>query len=139
MQCQCASANPAEWDYGKVSQLGSCCTGNETAPEAAQENGDEENPLKTICPAMEKGWSECNEALYESSKVVTDLLIDGSGEITIGRVGPVSSAATASDEDQCLAVLVRRPEESFEDLLTRLDRAIADAVEDQIFVDEING
>ena len=36
-------------------------------------------------------------------------------------------------------MLVRRPEESFEDLLTRLDRAIADAVEDQIFVDEING
>ena len=68
-----------------------------------------------------------------------ELLIDGSGESTIGRVGPVSCAATASDEDQCLAMLVRRPEESFEDLLTRLDRAIADAVEDQIFVDEING
>tara|TARA_Y100000588_G_C13794908_1_gene728291 strand:- start:493 stop:654 length:162 start_codon:yes stop_codon:yes gene_type:complete len=47
-----------------------------------------------------------------------ELLIDGSGEITIGRVGPVSCAATASDEDQCLAMLVRRPEESFEDLLT---------------------
>tara|TARA_B100000929_G_scaffold252198_1_gene212518 strand:+ start:111 stop:335 length:225 start_codon:yes stop_codon:yes gene_type:complete len=68
-----------------------------------------------------------------------EMLIDGSGEITIGRAGPVRCAATASDEDQCLAMLVRQPEESFGDLLARLDRAIADAVEDQIFVDEING
>jgi hypothetical protein len=36
-------------------------------------------------------------------------------------------------------MLVRQPEESLGDLLARLDRAIADAVEDQIFVDEING
>jgi ABC-type taurine transport system substrate-binding protein len=68
-----------------------------------------------------------------------EMLIDDSGEITIGRVGPVRCAAAASDENQCLAMLVRRPDESFEDLLARLDGAIADAVEDQIFVDEING
>ncbi|WP_288370949.1 hypothetical protein [uncultured Marinobacter sp.] len=68
-----------------------------------------------------------------------EMLIDGSGEVTIGRTGPVRCAATASDEDQCLAMLVRQPEESLGDLLTRLDRAIADAVEDQIFADEING
>jgi hypothetical protein len=36
-------------------------------------------------------------------------------------------------------MLVRQPEESFWDLLARLDRAIADAVEEEIFVDEING
>lgn len=68
-----------------------------------------------------------------------EILIDDSGEITIGRVGHVRCAAAASDENQCLAMLVRRPDESFEDLLARLDGAIADAVEDQIFVDEING
>lgn len=68
-----------------------------------------------------------------------EMLIDGSGEITIGRVGPVRCAATACDEDQCLAMLARRPGESFEDLLGRLNSAIADAVEEQIFVDEING
>lgn len=68
-----------------------------------------------------------------------EMLIDGSGEITIGRTGPVRCAATASDEDQCLAMLVRQPEESFEGLLARLDAAIAGAVEEQIFVDEING
>ncbi len=68
-----------------------------------------------------------------------EMLIDGSGEITIGKIGPVRCAATASDDEQCLAMLVRRPEESFEDLLARLDSAIADAAEEQIFVDEING
>lgn len=53
------------------------------------------------------------------------MLIDGSGEITIDRAGSVSCAATASDEDQCLAMLVRQSEESFEDLLARLDRHCA--------------
>ena len=67
-----------------------------------------------------------------------EMLIDGSGKITIGRIGPVRCAAAASDQDQGLAVLVRQPKESFEDLLARLDSAIEDAVEDQIFIDEIN-
>lgn len=68
-----------------------------------------------------------------------EMLINGSGEITIGRVGPVHCAATASDEDQCLAMLSRRPNESFSELLTRLDFAIEDAIERQVFADEING
>ncbi|SDT94918.1 hypothetical protein SAMN05216210_0760 [Halopseudomonas salegens] len=57
-----------------------------------------------------------------------EMLIDGSGNITIGRAGPVRCAATASDEDPCLVMLVRQPDESFEDLRARLDRAIAVAV-----------
>jgi len=68
-----------------------------------------------------------------------ELLIDGSGEISIGRVGPVRCAACASDEDQCLAMLVKRPDESLSELLKRLDSAIEDAIERQIFADEING
>jgi hypothetical protein len=35
-------------------------------------------------------------------------------------------------------MLVRREDESLEQLLIRLDRAIAMAVEDEIFIDEIN-
>lgn len=65
-------------------------------------------------------------------------LIDNEGEITIGRVGPVRCGATACDEADCLAMLVRRPNESFEDLLARLDSAIEDAMEHDVFVDEIN-
>lgn len=68
-----------------------------------------------------------------------ELLIDGLGEITIGKVGPFRCAATASDEDQCLAMLVRKHNESLSELLFRLDSAIEDAIERQIFTDEING
>jgi hypothetical protein len=67
-----------------------------------------------------------------------EFLIDGKGDITIGAVGPIHCAATAADEDQCLAVLVRRPGESLSELLQRLDAAIADAYENNVFVDEIN-
>ncbi|MFV1980761.1 MAG: type II toxin-antitoxin system RelE/ParE family toxin [Rhodothermia bacterium] len=68
-------------------------------------------------------------------------LIDGNGQITLGRIGPVHCAATAtaSDGANCLAMLVQNPNESLMALLARLDQAIEDAVELDIFVDEING
>ncbi|PKG49012.1 MULTISPECIES: hypothetical protein [Halomonadaceae] len=65
-------------------------------------------------------------------------LIDNEGEITVGRIGPVRCGASACDESNCLAMLARRPGESFEDLLERLDSAIEDAIEHDIIVDEIN-
>jgi hypothetical protein len=67
-----------------------------------------------------------------------EALIDGRGDITIGRIGSVHCAATAADEDQCLAMLVRRPGESLPDLLRRLDAAIADAYENSVYIDEVN-
>jgi len=67
-----------------------------------------------------------------------EFLIDGNGDITIGRVGSIRCVATAADEDQCLAMLVRRPGESLPDLLRRLDAAIADAYENEKFTDEVN-
>jgi len=68
-----------------------------------------------------------------------DFLIRGNGDVTIGRVGPIRCAAIAADGDQMLAALVRRPRESLQDLLTRLDAALERAWEEQEFVDEING
>jgi hypothetical protein len=65
-------------------------------------------------------------------------LIDGNGDITIGAMGSVRCAATAADEDQCLAMLQRRPGESLADLLQRLDAAIGDAYENSIFIHEVN-
>lgn len=56
-----------------------------------------------------------------------DALVKAGGEVTIGRIGPVPCAATAADEDQSLAMLARKPEESLEELLDRLDRAIVKA------------
>ncbi|MCH8867668.1 MAG: hypothetical protein IID58_12535 [Proteobacteria bacterium] len=67
-----------------------------------------------------------------------EFLIDGNGDITIGTVGPIACAATAVDEAQNLAMLVRRDGETFEQLLLRLDRAIDMAIEEEIFIDEIN-
>ena len=68
-----------------------------------------------------------------------EFLVNGSGDITIGRVGPIACAATAADEHQQLAALVRRKGESFDELLDRLDAAIERALEDNVYVDEING
>jgi len=68
-----------------------------------------------------------------------DFLIRGHGDITLGRVGPVSSAAVAADGDQMLAALVRRQGESLEALLTRLDEALERNWENDEFIDEING
>ena len=68
-----------------------------------------------------------------------DSLVSGDGDVSIGRIGPVRCAAVASDEDQQLAALVRRPRESLEELLARLDAAIERAWEEDVFLDEING
>lgn len=68
-----------------------------------------------------------------------DWLVNGEGDITIGRVGRVRCAATAADGHNALAMLVRRPRESLDDLLTRLDEAIRAAMEDDTSIDEING
>ena len=67
-----------------------------------------------------------------------EFLLDGNGEITLGRVGPAHCAATACNDHQALAMLVRRDDESLEQLLIRLDTAINNAIEDEIFIDEIN-
>jgi hypothetical protein len=60
------------------------------------------------------------------------------GDITVGHQRPIGCIATACDEDQCLAMLVRRKGESLLQLLTRLDKAIAKAYEENLFTDEIN-
>lgn len=65
-------------------------------------------------------------------------LIDGNGEITIGSLGPFRCAATAGDECQSLATLVRRDGETLCQLLIRLESAIDKAIEEEIFIDEIN-
>ena len=67
-----------------------------------------------------------------------EFLIDGNGDITIGRVGRIPCVATAADEEQCLAMLQRRPGESLVELLQRLDAAIEDAYENSVYIDEVN-
>lgn len=71
-------------------------------------------------------------------KNIEALVLNGFGSISIGRVDSIKCAATATNEDECLAMLVKKPQESLAELLTRLDSAIEGAQERQIFVDEIN-
>jgi hypothetical protein len=54
-----------------------------------------------------------------------ETFINDGGEITIGPIGPVDCAATASDADQAIVMLVRREGETLNALLKRLDKAIA--------------
>jgi hypothetical protein len=63
------------------------------------------------------------------------------GDITLGGIGYNPSlryTAVASDEHNMLVALVRRSGETLHQLLDRLDRALGPALEDQVFVDEIN-
>ena len=66
-------------------------------------------------------------------------LVEGGGEITLGRLDAIGKCVvTACDDAQCLAMLVRRKAESLDALLQRLDAAIADAYENDHFTDEVN-
>lgn len=60
------------------------------------------------------------------------------GEITLGQMYPVGCVAVAADEHNSLAMLVRRDGETLAQLLIRLDRALAKAIDEDIFTDEIN-
>ena len=60
------------------------------------------------------------------------------GEITLGQMYPVGCVAIANDGHNTLAMLVRNDGETLAQLLTRLDQAIAKALDEDIFTDEIN-
>lgn len=76
-------------------------------------------------------------APIDSLKNITEL-IDSGGQISLRELPPVRCAAVASDDDNCLAMLQRRPGETLHELLVRLDAAIAIAWNEQHFIDEIN-
>jgi hypothetical protein len=65
-------------------------------------------------------------------------LIECGGNITIGSVDPVPCAAVAANDYNMLAALVRRRDETFIELMQRLDAAIAKAIDSDEFTDEIN-
>ncbi len=73
------------------------------------------------------------EAFFES----------GEGDISLGRIDHVPTlryTAVVSDEYNMLVALVRRPGETLQQLLDRLEQALGPALGDpQVFVDEING
>jgi hypothetical protein len=61
------------------------------------------------------------------------------GNVSLGSIPPITlCAAVASDEHNMLAALVRRKDERFVDLMQRLDAALARALNEAEFTDEIN-
>jgi len=64
--------------------------------------------------------------------------VDCDIEISIGRFGPVSFSAVATDEGGMIAALVKKPDETLEKLLQRLDLSIEKALEEGVFTDETN-
>ena len=67
-----------------------------------------------------------------------EALIADDGEITMGARWPHKCVATAADQNNALAMLVRRDGETLPALLQRLDQAIANAYDDGGFTDEVN-
>jgi hypothetical protein len=76
--------------------------------------------------------------MVQLSKNIETLIEDG-GNITLGRLPPFDCVATAVDESNCLAMLVRREGETLNQLMRRLDKAIHLAWADDCFTDEVNG
>lgn len=68
-----------------------------------------------------------------------ETLIDEGGNISIGRLTPFDCVAAATDDHNCLAMLVRRDGETLSALMKRLDKAIGLAWSDDLFTDEVNG
>ena len=65
-------------------------------------------------------------------------LLAGHGAITLSQVSPVGCVAAAADNDTCYAMLARREDETVVELLYRLDKAIAQAAENNTTIDEVN-
>jgi hypothetical protein len=70
---------------------------------------------------------------------IAALLDSPEGHITLGHMPPIEGAAIAVDHQALLVSLVRRPNESFPELLQRLDEAIGKAVHEGTVTNEING
>jgi len=60
------------------------------------------------------------------------------GQIVMGYIEAAGGMAIASEGRQALAMLRRRKDEPFKQLLSRLDTAIAKATIDNVYVDEVN-
>jgi hypothetical protein len=64
--------------------------------------------------------------------------VDGTrGQITIGEIPPVRSAALAAVGKKVRVALLRRDQESISDFLLRLDTALAQATSTNTVIDEV--
>jgi hypothetical protein len=61
------------------------------------------------------------------------------GTISVGPIGPIACAAVASDEHTMYVALQRRRGETLMQLLARLEALLGPALDEDQYVDEING
>jgi hypothetical protein len=68
---------------------------------------------------------------------IQTFLDESRGQITIGEIPPIRSAALAAEGKKVRVALVRRDNETISELLLRLDAALGKALADNIAVDEV--
>lgn len=67
-----------------------------------------------------------------------EALLEEGGNLSLGQIATIPNAAVAADEHNMLVVQVRQPNESFIEILTRLDRALAEVNVTGSNIDDIN-
>jgi hypothetical protein len=70
-----------------------------------------------------------------------EAFLDTEGSLSLGsvRVASLGYTAVASDESNMLVELVQGPKDTLHQLRDRLDAALGPALDDRIYVEEING
>ena len=67
-----------------------------------------------------------------------EALLEEGGNLSLGRIAPIPYAAVAADEYSMLVAIVRQPNESFVELLNRLDHALGEVNATGTTIDDIN-
>lgn len=93
---------------------------------------------RTVSPPRRKSRSKSASTPWPTIEAFLDT---EEANITLGAINHSSLGYTAiaNDEHNMLVALVREDGETLHQLLDRLERALGPAIDDQVFVDEING
>jgi len=96
---------------------------------------------KTAAPKRPRASSAPKRGASTPWTTIEEFLDTGEGDITLGAINHSSLryTAVATDHHNMLVALVRGRGETLHQLLDRLEQALGPALEDQIYVDEING
>jgi hypothetical protein len=95
---------------------------------------------KTGCLKRRRASSVRKPAASTPWPTIEEFLDSEEGTIALGAINHSSLGytAVANDEHNMLVALVRRRRETLHQLLDRLEQALGPALEEQVFVDEIN-
>jgi hypothetical protein len=96
--------------------------------------------VKTSGPKRRRSSSTRKSGASTPWPTIEEFLDAEQGTIALGAINDASLGytAVASDEHDMLVALVRNRGETLHQLLDRLEKALRPALEEQIYVDEIN-